>query len=192
MKCDCHASPWLRLPSLDPVAGPGVGPAACARVSECPPEAKRPSVKLATVTWRPSPQIRAVAIAVIWRGGEILVYEGYNPTTQETFYRPLGGGIDFGEPAVDALGREFREEIGAGLEGIRYLDTLESIYIFDGYPGHELVRVYEARLADPLLYEREAWSFEEDGSTCNVLWKRLEDFRIDRLYPDGLLELLND
>ena len=143
------------------------------------------------VTWRPSPQIRAVAIAVIWRGCEILVFEGYNPTTEETFYRPLGGGIDFGEPAVDALVREFREELGARLEGIRYLETFESIYVYDGHPGHELVRVYEARLADPSLYEREAWSFEiEDGSTCDVLWKPLEDFRTDRLYPDGLLAIL--
>ena len=150
------------------------------------------SVRLAPVSWRPSPQIRAVAIAVIWREGEILVYEGYNPTTEETFYRPLGGGIDFGEPAVDALAREFREEIGARLEGIRYLETLEVIYVYDGYPGHELVRVFEARLADASLYERDAWSFEiEDGSTCPVLWKRLEDFRNDRLYPDGLLELLS-
>ena len=97
-------------------------------------------------------------------------------------------GIEFGEPAVDALTREFREEIGAGLEGIRYLDTFESIYVFDGCPGHELVRVYEARLADASLYERDAWTFEiEDGSTCDVLWKQLEDFRNDRLYPDGLL-----
>ena len=144
------------------------------------------------MNWRPSAQIRAVAIAVIWRGGEILVYEGYNPTTQDTFYRPLGGGIDFGEPAVDALAREFHEEVGARLEGIRYLDTFESIYVFAGCPGHELIRVYEARLADASLYERDAWTFEtEDGSTCPVLWKRLEDFRNDRLYPDGLLELLS-
>lgn len=144
------------------------------------------------MSWRPSLQIRAVAIAVIWRGGEILVYEGYDPTTEGTFYRPLGGGIDFGEPAVDALAREFREEIGARLEGIRYLDTFETIYVYDGHPGHELVRVYEARLVDASLYESDAWSFEsEDGSTCPVLWKGLEDFRNDRLYPDGLLELLS-
>jgi hypothetical protein len=60
------------------------------------------------------------------------------------------------------------------------------------HPGHELVRVYEARLADASLYERHVWSLEiEDGSTCPVLWKRLDDFRIDRLYPDGLLELIS-
>jgi hypothetical protein len=36
------------------------------------------------VSWRPSPRIRAIAIAVIWRGGEILVYEGCDPTSKET------------------------------------------------------------------------------------------------------------
>ena len=148
--------------------------------------------RLLRVSWRPSPQIRALAIGVIWRGGEILVYEGHTPSPEEIFYRPLGGGIEFGEPAVDALAREFHEEIGARLEGIRYLDTLESIYVFDGCPGHELIRVYEARLAEASLYERDAWTFEsEDGSMCPVLWKRLEDFPDDRLYPVGLLELLS-
>jgi hypothetical protein len=54
------------------------------------------------------------------------------------------------------------------------------------------VRVYEARFADASLYEHDSWSLEiEDGATCRVLWKRLEGFRIDRLYPDGLLDVLS-
>lgn len=99
------------------------------------------------MSWRPPPHIRALVIAVIWRGDELLVYEGRDSSKGETFYRPLGGGIDFGEAAVDALPREFREEIGTELEGVRYLETIENIYVFEGHPGHELVRVYEARLA---------------------------------------------
>lgn len=79
------------------------------------------------MSWRPPPQIRAIAIGVIRRGDEILVYEGHDPSNGETFHRTLGGGIDFGETGVEALAREFREEIGCDLEDARYLGTLENI-----------------------------------------------------------------
>ena len=143
------------------------------------------------MSWRPPPHIRALAIGVIRRGDELLVYEGHDRSKDETFYRPLGGEIDFGEAAVEALAREFREEIGVELEDVRYLETLENIYDFEGHPGHELIRVYEARLTPASLYERDGWDFQtEDGSTCSVLWKRLDDFADTPLYPDGLLALL--
>jgi 8-oxo-dGTP pyrophosphatase MutT (NUDIX family) len=165
--------------------------AAWASVRECRPKQRRASGRLLLVSWRSPSHIRALVIGVIWRGDELLVYEGRDSSKNETFYRPLGGGIDFGEAAVDALAREFREEIGTELEGVRYLETIENIYVFEGHPGHELVRVYEARLATPSLYERDSWNFKlEDGSRCHVLWKRLDDFAEAPLYPDGLLALL--
>jgi ADP-ribose pyrophosphatase YjhB (NUDIX family) len=135
--------------------------------------------------------IRAMVVGVVWRGRELLVVEGYNVSNAEAFYRPLGGGIEFGEPAEEALAREFREEIESDLEDLRYLGTLENIYVYEGYPGHELVRVYEARLVTQPLYERDSWDFQtEDGSTCHAAWKPLEDFASARLYPNGLLELI--
>jgi hypothetical protein len=42
-------------------------------------------------------QIRPLAICVFSQNGKILVCEGYDATTSDTFYRPLGGGIEFGE-----------------------------------------------------------------------------------------------
>jgi 8-oxo-dGTP pyrophosphatase MutT (NUDIX family) len=132
-----------------------------------------------------------MVIGVVWRGQELLVYEGYDVSKAETFYRPLGGGIEFGEAAADALVREFREEIGSHLDDIRYLGTLENIYVYGGHPGHELVRVYEARLTARSLYERDSWDFKvEDGSSCHAVWKPLDDFADAPLYPDGLLNLI--
>jgi 8-oxo-dGTP pyrophosphatase MutT (NUDIX family) len=143
------------------------------------------------VSWRPPRRIRAVAIGVIRRGDELLVYEAQDPTEDKTFYRPLGGEIDFGEPAADALAREFREELGVELEGVRYLETLENIYEYDAHPGHELIRIYEARLSPRSLYERSHWEIQiGNGGTCRVLWKRLDDFDDNPLYPEGLRELL--
>jgi len=132
-----------------------------------------------------------MVVGVVWRGQELLVLEGYNVSRAETFYRLLGGGIEFGELAADALAREFREEIGSDLEDVRYLGTLENIYVYEGHPGHELVRVYEGRLTAQSLYERNSWEFQvEDGSSCHAVWKPLDDLAETRLYPDGLLTLI--
>ena len=47
--------------------------------------------------------IRPIALAVPRRGDDLLVFEGHDPTKGQTFYRPLGGGIDFGETAEAAV-----------------------------------------------------------------------------------------
>ena len=46
-------------------------------------------------------------------------------------------GIEHGEYAIDAIRREMREEIGAELDNIVLLGTLENIFTFAGTAGHE-------------------------------------------------------
>jgi len=129
---------------------------------------------------------------VVRNGDRILVFDVPDRIKGVVGYRPLGGTIEFGERGEDAIGREIREEIAAELVDVRYVETLENIFEYLGRPGHELVRVYEGRLADPALYERESIAgHEEDGSALRCIWKPIADFaRGDALYPDGLLELL--
>ncbi|MCA9941424.1 MAG: NUDIX domain-containing protein, partial [Anaerolineales bacterium] len=57
--------------------------------------------------------IRPLVICLFRHKNHILVMEGYDPVKQQTFYRPLGGGIEFGEHSAIALRRELREELGA-------------------------------------------------------------------------------
>jgi ADP-ribose pyrophosphatase YjhB (NUDIX family) len=154
------------------------------------PLTARGSEIMAPMSWVPPRQIRAVAIGVVRRGEEILVLEGFDSSKNETFYRPLGGGIEFGETAAQALEREFREEIATGLEEVRDLGTIENVFVKDGRPGHEIVHVFEARLTASELYGRDQWDSQLDGSLCRVLWKDLASFSDAPLYPDGLLDLL--
>ena len=138
-------------------------------------------------------KIRVITIALIRKDDEILVFEGYDHVKGETFYRPLGGGIDFGEPSSDALRREFREEINAELSDLRYLATLENIFTVYDQPGHEFIVIYAAEFADPALYEKEIIvGFEDNGDRFKALWMPLDDFRAGRypLYPTGLLAIL--
>ncbi len=137
-------------------------------------------------------RIRPLALGIIWRGDELLLCEFYNHAKGETFYRPLGGGIEFGEYGQETVRREFREELGAELAETRYLATLESIFTYQGRDGHEIALLYEATLADPSLYEREAIEVNEQGQTLTARWMPWREFLADGppLYPDGLPELL--
>jgi 8-oxo-dGTP pyrophosphatase MutT (NUDIX family) len=139
-------------------------------------------------------QIRPIVLGIIWRGDELLVFEAYDWVKDETYYRPLGGGIEFGERSQDALLREFREELGVELVGVRYLTALENIYTRNGQIGHEIVLLYEASLGDPAFYEREIFEVHEEIETLPAYWMPLHKFQVESipLYPDGLLELLTD
>ena len=136
--------------------------------------------------------LRAIALGVVWRGASILVGEGHDAVKAETFYRPLGGGIAFGERGDDALRREFHEEIGVEIEIARQLGALENIFTYAGRPGHEICLIYEATLRDASLYRCERFEgAEEDGMLFLATWKPLTDFTGgDRRYPDGLLAIL--
>jgi 8-oxo-dGTP pyrophosphatase MutT (NUDIX family) len=139
-------------------------------------------------------QIRPIAICIFNHNGKILVFEDYDPSKSETFYRPLGGGIEFGEYSVETVRRELMEEIGAKVKDLVYLGTLENIFIFNGTPGHEIVQVYDGVLAESGLYGQSVISGHEAdvGLPMKVIWKSLEEFDPGKsiLYPDGLLELL--
>jgi 8-oxo-dGTP pyrophosphatase MutT (NUDIX family) len=124
---------------------------------------------------------------VIRDGDRRLGYEGYDPVKGSRFYRPLGGGIEFGERGVDAIERELREELGATARDVRFLGLLESIFEYDGRPGHEIALMYEVTLAEPVADRTRL--LDDD---CEALWIPLPAFGPGGapLYPDGLLERL--
>jgi ADP-ribose pyrophosphatase YjhB (NUDIX family) len=139
-----------------------------------------------------APQIRALAICVFSHDGRILVNFSRDPVRELSFCRPLGGGIEFGETGADAIVREIREEIGAEVENVRYLGTLENIFTYLGEPGHEIVLVYDAKLPDQSLYQSAFVSgVESDGQPFTASWRKLDSFGVELpLFPEGLVELL--
>ncbi|WP_107330446.1 NUDIX hydrolase [Metapseudomonas otitidis] len=139
-----------------------------------------------------SNRIRAVALCLLRQGNRILVNEAHDPVKQQTFCRPLGGGIEFGETSAQAVAREIREELGAEVKALRLLGTLENLFVYNGKPGHELVIIYDGEFADPTLYSTTHLSVvESDGATFTATWRSLDEFGPELpLYPEGLAELL--
>ena len=140
-------------------------------------------------------QTRPLAICVFRHGDSILVAEGYDPVKQERFYRPLGGGIEFGENSAETISREIQEEINVEIDGksLRYLGTLENIFHFNGNMGHEIVMVYDGALKESSLYEQQGITGKEaNGEEIRAVWKSIDEFGEGRsiLYPTGLLEIL--
>ena len=140
-------------------------------------------------------RIRPLAVCVFRRAEKIFVSRGYDAHKAQTFYRPIGGRIEFAERGRDTVIREVREEIGADVVDLAYLGALENIFTYRGNPGHEIVLVYDGKFSDPAMYEDDvALRGTDNGEVLyEASWKELAFFRAEDappLYPTGLLALL--
>lgn len=137
-------------------------------------------------------QIRVLALGLIKKGDRVFISQGYDPVKQKTFYRAMGGGVDFGETSLEALEREFQEEIQAQLTNISYLGCLENLFTFNGKQGHELLQVYQCDFADAKFYELESLVFAEGKRQKTALWVDIALFKSGELLlvPEPFLELL--
>ncbi|MDR2933715.1 MAG: NUDIX domain-containing protein [Rickettsiales bacterium] len=128
-------------------------------------------------------KIRAIAVAVIRKGDKILGGKGIDASANKIFYRLIGGGIEFGETSDVALKREFMEEMNAEIIIKKFLGVGESIFVYEGQSGHQLVFFYEAEFVDKKMYEQDEFKMldvEEDHG--HIYWA---DPKIDIIYPDA-------
>ncbi|MEI2580727.1 NUDIX hydrolase [Scytonema sp. PRP1] len=135
-------------------------------------------------------EIRVLALGLIRDGNRIFVSQGYDPVKQQTFYRAMGGGVDFGETSLEALKREFQEEIQAELTNIRYLGCLENIFTFNGQSGHEIIQLFESDFVDPKFYQLDKLDFSEGERQKTALWVDVNRFKSGelRLVPEQFLD----
>lgn len=137
-------------------------------------------------------QIRVLALGLILNGDRTFLSEGFDPVKQQTFYRAMGGGVDFGETSYDALKREFQEEIQAELTNIKYLSCIENLFVFNGKTGHELIQLFQCDFVDPKFYELDQLEFAEGERKKTALWMDIETCKSGnlRIVPEQFLDYL--
>lgn len=139
-------------------------------------------------------RIRPIAICLFRNGDRILVSEGFDTVKQTYYYRPLGGGIEYGETSQAAVAREIREELGLETENLQWIGVIENIFIYEGEQGHEIVFVFDGEFSDKTRYElSELDGYEQEADIkFKAKWLSLEEMKKNggRLVPEALLSLL--
>jgi ADP-ribose pyrophosphatase YjhB (NUDIX family) len=127
---------------------------------------------------------------VVRLGDDLLLIDGYDSVKDEPFYRFVGGGIEFGETAAEAIVREFEEELDVAVEPTRLLGVVENIFTYESEPGHEILFLLEVEFSDPDSYERAEWVVG-DSQGSRAAWRPIGSLSGQPpLYPAEALELL--
>ena len=136
--------------------------------------------------------IRPRAICLFRRGDRILVSFATDPRTGGVYARTLGGAIEFGERAEDAIRREIREELDADLRAPRLLGVLENIFEIAGQQRHEIIFVFDAEFADATLYDRGELPVNEAACIAPARWVPIDELGDDGMpiYPKQLVTWL--
>lgn len=128
-------------------------------------------------------KIRPLAVALIEKENKVLAIKGYDDVKEQTFFRLVGGGIEFGETGQETIKREFMEELGFEPKDIEYYTTVENIFEFNGKPGHEIILVYKAKLPKNIEDQEVFYVKEEMAKDKFAEFVTVED---NLIFPDGI------
>jgi 8-oxo-dGTP pyrophosphatase MutT (NUDIX family) len=138
-------------------------------------------------------KIKAKALCMFQQNDFIFVSKLFDSIKQDSYYRPIGGTIEFGEYSKDTLIREILEELGTEIRNVRLDKILENIFVCDGIEGHEIVFLYRADFKDRQFYEMKEYKLvESNGEVVPAFWISKNDFINGklRLVPEKLNEIL--
>lgn len=136
---------------------------------------------------------RPCAFAFLRAGDRVLVSEMRHPV-DGTWYRPPGGGIEFGETSEEAARRELREELGITAVDLALLGVREELFVLSDGPYHEIDFIFETWLTPGALEVLDGAAIveaDDDIEVARVV--SVDDLRAERyapLYPVGVLDLL--
>jgi 8-oxo-dGTP pyrophosphatase MutT (NUDIX family) len=103
----------------------------------------------------PKSRIKVKAMGLFVADGRMLLMDCFDSVKQKGFFRLLGGHIEFGEHAEEALRREMREELATDVEVLQRLDVIQNVFSFEGKDLHEIVFIHRARFLDESFNRRD-------------------------------------
>ena len=135
-------------------------------------------------------EIRPIALGLTIKNNKLLVSEGFDKVKNETFYRCLGGGIEFLEKSEEALKREFLEEINVDITVKDFLGISENIFTYQGKKAHELILFYSIEISDE-NYQEEYKVIDDHGETI-AKWIDIDEFKNKNkiLYPEEVFKYI--
>lgn len=134
-------------------------------------------------------EIRPIVLGIAIKDNKLLVGEGYDTVKKQTFYRCLGGGIEFLEHSSETLKREFMEEIQTHITVGDFLGIAENIFTYNGKDAHEIILMYNVTLDDE-DYKEEYHIVDNDNYYAK--WINLDLIKSGKviLYPEEIKKYL--
>lgn len=141
--------------------------------------------------WTPPQHTTFRALALIWRGPELLMIRVMEKMGVVKGYRPIGGGVEFCESSAMAMQREVREELGMDCHLNKFVGVVENVFEFNGVKGHEVLALWDVTPSDLSILKLEKVPYAEAHMAHDFMvwqnpWK--SEFPI---FPPALIELLN-
>lgn len=136
-------------------------------------------------------EIRPIVLGIVKRNNKILVSKGYDKIKDETFYRSIGGGIEFLEDSKDALRREFKEELNIDINVGKFLGISENIFVYNGKNAHEIILFYDVSINEADYKEK--YHIIDDNCETYATWIDIEKFKSKslKIYPEQVFEYLS-
>ena len=135
-------------------------------------------------------EIRPIVLGLAVKDNKLLVSEGFDNVKKQTFYRCLGGGIEFLEKSTDALKREFKEEINIDIVIKDLLGISENIFTYEGKNAHELVFYYNINILGKDY--KEEYVVTDDNGQTKAVWIDINEFKNGNtiLYPQEVFKYI--
>ena len=136
-------------------------------------------------------EIRPIVLGIVKEDNKVLVSKGYDRIKNETFYRSIGGGIEFLENSRDALKRKFKEELNIEISVGDFLSISENIFTYNGKNAHELILFYDVEIKDEDY--REKYHIIDDNCETDAVWIDIDKFknRELKIYPEQVFKYLD-
>ena len=116
---------------------------------------------------------------------ERVLLENYK---EEDFWALPGGGVNFLEPAKEALKREMREELGVEIQVGRLIWVVENFFNHDIKSYHEVGLYFLMTLPEKaqVRQTRAAFVSKDDTLKTTFKWHQLDELSNITLYPPFL------
>lgn len=125
---------------------------------------------------------------IIRSHNKMLVARFHDSVKGHDFYTLMGGSVNFGETADQALQREMHEELQCGVENAELLQVVENLFTHEGKSGHEIMFIYKGDLSNKRVYEQDRIHVVEETYAFNAEWIEIDAVLSGEipLYPDNV------